>query len=94
LGAAWDAARVRTQLRAHRGTARGPGRPGYGSKLSPREQEVAQLAGAGLSNREIATTLYLSPRTVEHHVARALKKLGVLSRHNLAHADCGIESGR
>jgi DNA-binding CsgD family transcriptional regulator len=31
---------------------------------------------------------------VEHHVARALKKLGVLSRHNLAHADCGIESGR
>ncbi|WP_406304535.1 LuxR C-terminal-related transcriptional regulator [Streptomyces sp. NBC_00885] len=87
LGATWDAARVRAELRAHPGAERRPpGRPRYGERLSPREQEVAELAGAGLSNREIAATLHLSPRTVEHHVARALKKLGVY-RHDLALTD-------
>ncbi|MBP2056596.1 DNA-binding CsgD family transcriptional regulator [Streptomyces griseochromogenes] len=85
LGATWDVARVRAQLRAHPGSERRRrGRRGYGDRLSPREQEVAQLVGAGLSNREIAITLFLSPRTVEQHVARACKKLGVLSRHDLA----------
>ncbi|WP_147998626.1 LuxR C-terminal-related transcriptional regulator [Streptomyces sp. uw30] len=86
LGATWDAARVGAELRAHPGThrRRPPGRPSYDGRLSPREQEVAQLAGAGLSNREIAATLHLSPRTVEQHVARALRKVGALSRHDLA----------
>ncbi|NUK35296.1 helix-turn-helix transcriptional regulator [Streptomyces lunaelactis] len=86
LGATWDAARVRAELRAHHSTQlpRPPGRPGYDERLSPREQEVAQLAGDGLSNREIAATLYLSPRTVEQHVARAMRKVGALSRHDLA----------
>jgi RNA polymerase sigma factor (sigma-70 family) len=59
------------------------GRPGYGDQLSPREREVAELAGQGLSNREIATTLHLSPRTVEQHVARAMYKLRVHSRQQL-----------
>ncbi|MFE1315864.1 LuxR C-terminal-related transcriptional regulator [Streptomyces sp. NPDC058755] len=88
LGATWDVARVRAELRAHPGAERRPpGRPRYGERLSPREQEVAQLAGSGLSNREIAATLHLSPRTVEQHVARALKKLGAVSRHDLAQPD-------
>ncbi|MGW2702982.1 LuxR C-terminal-related transcriptional regulator [Streptomyces sp. NPDC001340] len=88
LGATWDVARVRAELRAHPAAERRPpGRPRYGERLSPREQEVAQLAGAGLSNREIAATLHLSPRTVEQHVARALKKLGAVSRHDLAQPD-------
>ncbi|MFC3588194.1 response regulator transcription factor [Streptantibioticus rubrisoli] len=65
-------ARVRAELRAHRRTPRRPpGRPSYGNRLSPREQEVAALAGTGLTNREITATLHLSPRTVEQHVARA-----------------------
>lgn len=83
LGATWDVARVRAELRAHR--RRPPGRPSYDQRLSPREHEVAQLAGTGLSNREIAATLHLSPRTVEQHVARAIRKVGALSRHDLAH---------
>lgn len=90
LGATWDVARVRAELRAHPGAERpAQGRPRYGDRLSPREQEVAELAGAGLSNREIAATLHLSPRTVEQHVARALKKLDVVSRRDLALTDRG-----
>ncbi|MFE4612405.1 LuxR C-terminal-related transcriptional regulator [Streptomyces niveus] len=86
LGAVWDAARVRATLRAHRPGAqrRPPGRPAYAQRMSPREGEVAELAATGLTNREIAATLYLSPRTVEQHVARAMRKLGIASRQGLA----------
>lgn len=88
LGATWDAARTRAELRRHQPAAerRPPGRPRYGDVLSPREEEVAELAAAGMSNREIAATLHLSPRTVEQHVARALQKTGVHSRQQLARA--------
>ncbi|MGW6506817.1 LuxR C-terminal-related transcriptional regulator [Streptomyces niveus] len=86
LGAVWDAARVRATLRAYRPGAqrRPPGRPAYAQRMSPREGEVAELAATGLTNREIAATLYLSPRTVEQHVARAMRKLGIASRQGLA----------
>ncbi|MFD4765313.1 LuxR C-terminal-related transcriptional regulator [Streptomyces niveus] len=86
LGAVWDAARVRATLRAYRPAAqrRPPGRPAYAQRMSPREGEVAELAATGLTNREIAATLYLSPRTVEQHVARAMRKLGIASRQGLA----------
>lgn len=94
LGAAWDAARTRADLRGHRPLEerRAPGRPGYGDLLSPREAEVAELAGAGMTNRDIATALHLSPRTVEQHVARAMRKTGVHSRKELA-ADGRGDSG-
>ena len=52
--------------------------------LSAREVEVADLVAAGLSNRAIATRLFLSVRTVEGHVLRASAKLGVASRESLA----------
>lgn len=52
-------------------------------ELSEREHEVAMLAREGLSNREIAEQLYLSVRTVENHVYRALRKLGLASRADL-----------
>jgi DNA-binding CsgD family transcriptional regulator len=86
LGAVWDATRVRAMLRAHRPAAqrRPPGRPSYAEQMSPREGEVAELAATGLTNREIAATLHLSPRTVEQHIARAMRKLGVNSRQGLA----------
>ncbi|QIP85698.1 helix-turn-helix transcriptional regulator [Streptomyces sp. Tu 2975] len=86
LGAVWDAARARALLRSHQPAreVRPPGRPSYGDQLSPREREVAELAATGLTNREIATTLHLSPRTVEQHVARAMRKLGTQSRQDLA----------
>ncbi|WP_086738325.1 LuxR C-terminal-related transcriptional regulator [Streptomyces glaucescens] len=88
LGATWDAARTRADLRRLRpaGERRPPGRPRFGDVLSPREEEVAELAAAGMSNREIAATLHLSPRTVEQHVARALQKTGVRSRQQLGQA--------
>jgi DNA-binding CsgD family transcriptional regulator len=85
LGAAWDAARARGTLREQGMMPRHRrGRRGYGDRLSPRERQVARSARAGLTNREIALELYLSPRTVEHHLRAAMRKLGVSSRAELA----------
>ncbi|MFF0557515.1 response regulator transcription factor [Streptomyces sp. NPDC004266] len=88
LGASWSAARTRADLRRRRPAAERwpPGRPGYGDMLSPREAEVAELAADGMSNKEIATTLHLSPPTVEQHVARALQETGAPSRKKLVQA--------
>lgn len=84
LGAVYDAARARTLLRSHQPPeVRRPGRPAFDDRLSPREREVAELAARGLMNREIAVVLHLSPRTVEQHVARAMRKTGALSRRDL-----------
>ncbi|MEN1973508.1 MULTISPECIES: LuxR C-terminal-related transcriptional regulator [unclassified Cellulomonas] len=60
--------------------------------LSDREREVALLARAGLSNREIAARLFLSVRTVESHMYRALRKLGLAARTDLA-ADWDPDAG-
>ena len=57
---------------------------GVTSELSRREDEVVALVARGLSNREIATQLYLSERTVESHVSSALRKLNLSSRAALA----------
>ncbi|HTJ72570.1 MAG TPA: AAA family ATPase [Actinospica sp.] len=58
--------------------------PGPLTVLTGREREVADLAGAGRSNRQIATRLRLSERTVESHLANVYRKLGVASRLMLA----------
>lgn len=87
LGAVWDATRARALLRTRQPARKGrpPGRPSHSDQLSPREAEVAQLASSGLTNREIAATLHLSPRTVEQHIAGAMRKTGALSRRDLTH---------
>ena len=54
--------------------------------LTPGERRVAELAAAGLSNKQVAARLYLSDRTVEAHLSRAYAKLGVGSRAQLARA--------
>jgi DNA-binding NarL/FixJ family response regulator len=48
--------------------------------LSAREVEVLRLVALGLSNQEIADRLFLSPRTVHHHVSHILNKMGVGGR--------------
>lgn len=53
-------------------------------RLSPRQREVLQLVAEGETDREIAAALFLSPRTVNTHVANILAKLGVASRRDAA----------
>ena len=52
--------------------------------LSSREQEVLQLLSRGMSNREIATRLFISPETVKDHVRAIRSKLGVANRVHAA----------
>jgi DNA-binding CsgD family transcriptional regulator len=58
--------------------------PTVGSLITPRQREIARLVAQGLSNRSIAETLVLSPRTVEGHVENILSKLGFTARAQIA----------
>ncbi|WP_431969428.1 AAA family ATPase [Nocardia sp. bgisy134] len=59
--------------------------PGGSATLTPREREIAELAARGHPNKEIAHRLYLSPRTVEDHLSRILRKLDLTGRAGIAH---------
>jgi DNA-binding NarL/FixJ family response regulator len=82
LGAARDADAAAALLR-ELGTGGRAWPKGHG-KLTKRESEVLPLVAAGLSNADIAERLYISRRTVEHHVASILSKLGLKSRAEAA----------
>ena len=90
LGANPAAEVVERQLRAQgvRGIPRGPRHSTRENPagLTDREMEVMPLLAAGLTNKEIAGRLHISPKTVEHHISSILSKLGVRSRTEAAHA--------
>jgi DNA-binding CsgD family transcriptional regulator len=54
-----------------------------GDELTQSERRVVELAASGLTNRQVAEALFLSPKTVEAHLARAYGKLGIASRAEL-----------
>jgi DNA-binding CsgD family transcriptional regulator len=65
------------------GVRSGPRPPGSAS-LTPQELQIAMLAGSGHRNREIAGELFVSEKTVEAHLGRVFRKLGIRSRTQLA----------
>ncbi|MBC9225164.1 AAA family ATPase [Aeromicrobium sp. 636] len=85
LGAVPWAHRAATELRAT-GVSRGTATVTGADSLTPQETEVAELAASGLTNREIAARLYVSPRTVSAHLYRIFPKLGITSRAALRDA--------
>jgi DNA-binding CsgD family transcriptional regulator len=83
MGADGFAERARLELAAAGGTARLPASsPGGG--LTPQELQVAALAAAGFTNLEIASRLFISPKTVDYHLGKVYRKFGVGSRRQLA----------
>jgi DNA-binding NarL/FixJ family response regulator len=57
--------------------------PQSGTALSAAEQRVAELAASGMTNRDVAATMLISPKTVETNLARVYRKLGIRSRAEL-----------
>jgi DNA-binding CsgD family transcriptional regulator len=82
MGMAAFAGRARRELQAtgERARPRGPGAP---EVLTPQEAQIAQLVAGHLTNREIAARLFISASTVEYHLRKIFRKLGVTSRTQL-----------
>ena len=78
LGARLWAARTRAEL------ARIGGRPAATGELTPTERRIAALVAEGRSNKEIATALFITPKTVGTQLTRIYRKVGVHSRTELA----------
>ncbi|MFE3450866.1 AAA family ATPase [Nonomuraea sp. NPDC059194] len=81
---AW-ADHCRAELRAAGGAVVAPSADGVLPELTPQELQIVRLAATGATNKEIGAQLFLSPKTVGHHLYRAFPKLGVSNRTELAH---------
>jgi ATP/maltotriose-dependent transcriptional regulator MalT len=85
MGARPWAARARDELRATGQATDRDRRPGGGlEELTPHELRVALRVADGRSNPELAAELYVTRKTIEHHLSRVFRKLGVSSRVELA----------
>jgi len=78
LGATLWAGKARAEL--GRVSGRAPSR----GDLTPTERRVAELVAEGLSNKEVATALVVSPKTVDGHLSNIYAKLGIHSRTQLS----------
>jgi DNA-binding CsgD family transcriptional regulator len=85
LGARPWADRTEQELRVSGLTHRSPA-GGEAAPLSAQEYEIAALAASGLTNKQIAMRLHLSPRTVSSHLYRVFPKLGIRTRAALRDA--------
>ncbi|GLZ81560.1 hypothetical protein Afil01_63670 [Actinorhabdospora filicis] len=59
-------------------------RRGTEHDLTPTEERIAELVAGGMSNREVAAALFVTPKTVEAHLGRVYRKLGIRTRRDLA----------
>jgi DNA-binding CsgD family transcriptional regulator len=84
-GASLVEQRARDELVAAGGRPRRASTRGVDA-LTPRELRVAELAAAGSTNRQIAQVLFVTPRTVEHHLSSVYRKLAIASREDLGQA--------
>jgi DNA-binding CsgD family transcriptional regulator len=91
IGAEPWANRARAELRATGETARKRD-PSTLDRLTPQELQIARFVARGLSNKEVAAQLFLSPRTVDYHLRRVFVKLEITSRVQLAHLALGEDS--
>jgi DNA-binding CsgD family transcriptional regulator len=82
------AGRARRELRAAGVIARGRA-VSVQAELTAQEAQIARLAADGLSNPEIGTRLFLSPRTVQYHLGKVFTKLDITSRTQLSRALSG-----
>jgi DNA-binding CsgD family transcriptional regulator len=91
LRAAPWAERARAELRASGETARKRD-PSTIDQLTPQELQISRLVAQGLSNKEVAAQLFLSPRTIDYHLRNVFAKLGIKSRTQLARIQLGEEA--
>jgi DNA-binding CsgD family transcriptional regulator len=84
------AERARAELRASGETARKRD-PSTLSQLTPQELQISRLVGEGMSNKEVAAHLFLSPRTIDYHLRKVFTKLQISSRAELIRLGLGTE---